>query len=264
MEEITNQEIDNLGQYLKNIREEKKIPAAQVAQELKTSLSVIQAIENNEYEQLPAPIYVKGYLRSYAKFLGLDDEMILNIYKKNYPYEIKQELVIKPEEIPGININWGKILNPKIWTPILIALILAVASIILIVKIKKAKQPEPIATIPAETQEEIMPEPEPRPQITKPEKPASLTLPLDIPITITAQATDAVWMRVSGDNKLIFEGILAKKEEKTWPAAAEYKLRIGNPGKLNLTINNYPYGKVSPFGGPVNVVINKDGVKIEN
>lgn len=261
MEEILNQEIENLGQFLKNIREEKKIPAAQVAQELKTSLSIIQAIENNEYEKLPARIYVKGYLRSYSKFLGLDEEMILTTYKTKYPDETKQELVIKQDKLPGININWQKIFNPKLWLPILIALVLIVASAILVIQIKKRRQ-IPAALPVIEPQEEIIAEPEPV-VTAEPKEKAPLATPLATPITITAQATDAVWMRVHGDNKLIFEGILAKKEEKVWKTDKEFKLRIGNPGKLNLLINNHPYGRVSPFGGPVNAVVNKDGIKIE-
>ncbi len=258
------EKIENLGQYLKNIREEKKIPVAQVAQELKTSMDIIQAIDNNEYERLPAPIYVKGYLRSYAKYMGLDGEAIVELYKKLYPTETKQELVLEKQKLPGINFNWQKLFQPKVLIP-LCAIPLALILLLVFFLFRPAKQEplspqSPLKSRPVREATQQPAQPEPPEKIIEP---SALVTPLKTPISLTAKTTDAVWLRIHTDGKLIFEGILAKGEQKNWTATSEFKLRIGNPGNLNLIVNDQQLGRVSPYGGPVNAIINKDGIEVE-
>lgn len=258
------EKIENLGQHLKNIREEKKIPVAQVAQELKTSMDIIQAIEANEYDVLPAPIYVKGYLRSYANYLGLDSDAIVDLYKKRYPAEPKQELILEGEKFPGINFNWQKLLRPKILIPIC-AVPLAIIILIVLLLARPGKNEPVTPQIPIKPTpiKETIPVPQEQEPPAKIIQPSALATPLKTPISLTAKTTAAVWLRVQADEKLIFEGILTQGEEKNWTAVTEFKLRIGSPGSLNLSVNEQELGRISPYGGPVNAIINKDGIAVE-
>jgi cytoskeleton protein RodZ len=43
---------------------------------------LLEAIENEEWDLLPAPTLVKGFIRSYARVLGLDEERILDLYRE--------------------------------------------------------------------------------------------------------------------------------------------------------------------------------------
>ena len=58
------------GEYLKNIREEKGYSVEQVSKGTKISTSVIRAIEGGRTDNVE-PIYLKGFLKLYCRFLGI-------------------------------------------------------------------------------------------------------------------------------------------------------------------------------------------------
>lgn len=238
------QTIENLGLYLKNLREEKKIPIAQVAQALKTKLETIQALEANDFQKIPAPTYVKGYLRSYANYLGIDSEQILAEYNRQYPTGSKQVLILQGQKLPRVGLDIKKLLVPA---GVIIVLIIAVIIFI----IYKSPVPGP--------QSPVAPTPTEQPQ---PPSSPTATPPITTPLFLSANTLDSVWLRVYSDGKLIFEGTLQKNESENWQAQNELKLRIGNPSKLNLSLNGQSLGSISPYG-PVNVTINEKGIKVE-
>ncbi len=67
------------GARLRIARETKGYSVEEVSRSLRLPLSVIQGIEDNDYEQFPTT-FLKGYLRSYAKFLNMDGNDILQSY----------------------------------------------------------------------------------------------------------------------------------------------------------------------------------------
>ena len=73
--------METLGQYLKREREFRQISQQDVARYTKYHISKIRALEADEHETLPAPPYVKGMLRSIAKYLGLDVTEVLLRYQ---------------------------------------------------------------------------------------------------------------------------------------------------------------------------------------
>ena len=65
------------GDALKSAREALNVSEREVADALNLPLSVITAMEANDYEQLPPPVFTRGYLRSYARLLELDPDDIV-------------------------------------------------------------------------------------------------------------------------------------------------------------------------------------------
>lgn len=65
------------GAALKSAREALNVSEREVADALNLPLSVIEAMEANDYEQLPPPVFTRGYLRSYARLLELDPDDIV-------------------------------------------------------------------------------------------------------------------------------------------------------------------------------------------
>ena len=244
--------IEGIGLYLKEIREERKIPITQIARALKARIEAIQELEANDFGKFPAPTYVKGYLRSYAVYLGLDPDPIIAQYNKQHPDKSQQVLVLQSKEMPKFGFGIKNIITPKLLLSAVgvIALILIV---VIIVLFWPQKQTSTI-TIQQEI-EEILP-----PQKVIPPMPSNIEITL--PISMLAKTKDNVWLRVHADTKLVFEGILDKGDEETWQAEKEFKIRIGNPAMLDLTINGQSVGSVSPYG-PVNVVINESGITTE-
>ena len=64
----------SFGRYLQAIRLEKKISLEQVSQQTRIGLGNLLLLEQEDHEQLPAEVYVKGFLRSYAKAVGADGD----------------------------------------------------------------------------------------------------------------------------------------------------------------------------------------------
>jgi len=67
-----------VGQILKNTRLEKKLTTEQIAKQLKLSVYTIRDLENDNYDDLPVMTYVRGYIVSYCRILGLDSFEVLS------------------------------------------------------------------------------------------------------------------------------------------------------------------------------------------
>jgi len=73
---------ETLGKYLRQQRESKKISLREVAKNTKIREHILHAIEEDQYRLLPPTTYVKGFLLSYAKYLGLNPKDVLLSYKR--------------------------------------------------------------------------------------------------------------------------------------------------------------------------------------
>jgi cytoskeletal protein RodZ len=73
--------MDELGHILREARETKGLTLAEVQDKIRINSRFLQALENSEYERLPTPVHVRGFLRNYARFLGLDPQPLLNRYE---------------------------------------------------------------------------------------------------------------------------------------------------------------------------------------
>lgn len=71
------------GMYLKKVREQKGITLDKASQDSRIIKRLIQAIENDDYNSLPPPVYLKGLIKKYAHYLHLDEEEILKFYQKS-------------------------------------------------------------------------------------------------------------------------------------------------------------------------------------
>ena len=91
-EALGGDEIHWSGENLGKIRRYLSLEIDEVAVEIKVSKHNLQAIEEEDVHALPAPVYLKGFLRVYAKVLGLDpkqvsDEYLAGITEKGYKRE---------------------------------------------------------------------------------------------------------------------------------------------------------------------------------
>lgn len=75
------------GQKLKEQRLTKGSTIDQVSKETKIKASYISAIEKGEYQKLPASTYIIGFVRNYAKYLGLNEQEILALFRREFDEE---------------------------------------------------------------------------------------------------------------------------------------------------------------------------------
>jgi cytoskeletal protein RodZ len=72
--------MSSLGSYLKRERELKQVSIAELAQTTRIPVRILQQLEHDDHTQLPADVFVRGFLRAYARALGLDAEHVLSRY----------------------------------------------------------------------------------------------------------------------------------------------------------------------------------------
>jgi len=78
---------ETVGEYLKKERELRQISLQEVAEETKISVSRLKALEANQFDQLPAPIYIRGFVRIYAEYIGLDPSDVMMRFEDQLFYE---------------------------------------------------------------------------------------------------------------------------------------------------------------------------------
>lgn len=84
MVRFTTKKIDSLtlGERMKKIRGERRLSLAEISKSTKIQVKYLEYIEEGEYMKLPADVYVKGFLRSYASFMGLNENKIIRQYER--------------------------------------------------------------------------------------------------------------------------------------------------------------------------------------
>ncbi|MCO5200937.1 MAG: helix-turn-helix domain-containing protein, partial [Chloroflexi bacterium] len=67
-----------IGETLRLTREHRGLSIEQVAQDTRISVRFLEALEAEQFDELPAPVYVRGFLRSYANYLKIDAQPLLD------------------------------------------------------------------------------------------------------------------------------------------------------------------------------------------
>jgi cytoskeleton protein RodZ len=70
----------SLGTWLRTQREARGVSLAAVAESSKISTRHLEALEGDHFDALPAPVFVRGFLREYARIVGLDADEVVNFY----------------------------------------------------------------------------------------------------------------------------------------------------------------------------------------
>lgn len=99
----TNQDMfETPGQLLRLQREKMGLSAEDIAKRVRLDIKIIEAIEADSEDDLPSAIYVRGYLRSYAKTVGADADEVIEIYNSGTPPALPE---ILPEVKPPTQVS---------------------------------------------------------------------------------------------------------------------------------------------------------------
>jgi cytoskeleton protein RodZ len=77
---VTDQE--SLGKYLQREREARRISLREVADHTRVREHFLKAIEEDQFDLLPSGTYVKGFLLTYVKYIGLDPNDVILCYER--------------------------------------------------------------------------------------------------------------------------------------------------------------------------------------
>ena len=98
------------GERLQAARIQKSLSIEDVAGRMHLSTAILKAIEENRFDEITAPIFVKGYLRAYARIVSLDEDEIIRQYVDSYSEEdppITTTSNMAPElSVADVRIKW--------------------------------------------------------------------------------------------------------------------------------------------------------------
>lgn len=232
------------GQMLRAAREEKEWTLLATEEITKIRVRYIQALEEEEYGILPGATYVKGYLRTYAKQLGLNPDDIIELYSSS----------VKPDAVPVIEApdKGGK--SYSLWVRPVIIGSMALLAIALAIGIKSLYQPEGTLSESTYTSPPLISAPNTEatdPSETLPKTPSQSSPPNVVASTqdgLTAQLvfTQACWIEIKIDDQAPFQGTFAAGTSKEVKGTEKIELvSVGNAGGLTVTLN----GKTMPSLG---------------
>lgn len=104
-----------LGEKLRNLRDEKRMSLGEVSRATRIQVKYLEYLEAGAYGKLPVDVYVKGFLRGYAQFLGVDDSILMRLYEKEKGIKHNLEKISSPKAEKKEKINISPFLvTPKI------------------------------------------------------------------------------------------------------------------------------------------------------
>lgn len=111
--EMTVPSAENLGSLLRKAREAKGLSQQDVSNSLRFSVKQIEALENSAFELFSDAMMTRGFIRSYAKYLEIDAEPLLAIYRSGSGQESQKKVIaikssMRPVELSGESWPWLK------------------------------------------------------------------------------------------------------------------------------------------------------------
>ncbi len=271
-----------LGDTLRQAREGKKLTLKDVESSTNIRIHYLEAIEKGDYSQIKGTVYLKGFIRTYAKFLGLDADMMLDKFysEQNLTKEdpmsnvapppaqeaLDQTQVFRPappqkplptkrpqESFKVESSTTPRRSNKKSASGVnllfgsLIGIIILACIGYFVWPLFNSPEPKP-----APVQQEVSSKQEeaPAPQI----KGAHLT----------ATFTKSCWVQVKADGKVIFSQTAKKGQSFTWNASKDIELRLGNAGAATISFNGQDLGTLGPDGSVISKTFTAQAPEDEN
>ena len=243
----------DIGEALKRAREERGLGLREVQTATKIRQKYLEALEAGDDSVMPGEVYTKGFIRSYAEYLGLDGWELVGRYKA-WKDSVRPSAETKPEQKP---LHRGPARPPRYLAWVLIILLLAFGGF-LGSQYYLSSRPGDAPQVEAPTQEEEPPgeaEPVPQEPPSEPEVPAIRKVevsPTVVEYYVRAESvqlevgvapiTDRCWMHVTVDGRVAFDGMLAPGQIQTWQTPGEVRIRAGRPWALTFNLNGVSWG----------------------
>jgi cytoskeletal protein RodZ len=104
-----------LGERFRKIRSDRRISLREVSRATKIQVKYLEAIEAGTYDRLPAEVYVKGFLRSYAGYLGVPEDAILKLYARERHIQKNLGRVENFQFQPTAPVRFSFVPSPKVF-----------------------------------------------------------------------------------------------------------------------------------------------------
>jgi len=234
--------VESFGARLKREREQRGVTLDDIALSTKIGKRFLTALEEEHFEQLPGGIFSKGFVRAYARHLGIDEEQAIADYlsatapsspselpQSDLPIEMAEQLEDR-EPVRAVRAPWA-----------LFAALLLVAALGFALwgfhSRETRKQDHAVA--------HIQPAADPRvaPTHTNGQSQAADATPGSF--TVAIKAREDSWISITADGKQLSEQMLVAPAERSIEARDEIVIKAGSIGALDFSFN----GKQLPAQG---------------
>lgn len=281
--------LPSFGEKLKFEREKRAITLEQISLSTKIGTRMLQALEEEKFNQLPGGIFNKGFVRAYARHVGLDEEQTVADYLEASgegpvlmpgstpsPEPVPVEIV---ETAPPRQIPWG----------MLAAILLAVALVLFIwsrqhrragqnpgtdaapasgsrssLSDSASANPTPLSS-PAKVEAIPLATPPPGPagQASASRKTAAETSTSPSPgeFTVAVLASEESWLSISVDGKIILAETLVEGNQRVVHAGKEVVVRAGNVGGLDFVFNGKKLPSQGDYGEAKTITFGPGGLE---
>jgi cytoskeleton protein RodZ len=246
-----------IGQKLREARTDRGLELSEVERATKIRAKFLEAMEEDRWDEMPAPVYARGFLDIYARHLGLDHEALLDEYRRTVESEREEpipESVIKAgtlrqnrpaRRLPSISLGPAA----KIIAGVLV---LVVVGLVIIGTVggsddgdngKSAKGKDGGAKVPS------------TPATT------STSTTLSDQVSVELRATAPVWVCLVDDRgtPVVDSETLSAAETRGPFSAGRFEVTFGN-GSVEMTVDGRP-AQVPAVAEPIGYRITPDGVR---
>jgi cytoskeleton protein RodZ len=261
--------VGRIGETLREARERKNLTLKDAEEATKIRLKYLQDLENENFENLPGRAYAIGFLKTYAKYLQIEDQALVEEFKaKNRSDEYIQNQRSKSNVNRKIEIN---IQPGRIHRLLLIGLVivLLIGTNFLYNYLDNKNtidqgedlKPEVIVEEPNQN-EEVSPQPSDEGGIDQglPDLPGNNIDKIQVSVKISEEENSKCWINVVADDKNIFSGTLTSGEEKSFEANDKLEIKLGNAGVAYIVANGEELGTLGSKGSVVTKLFEKDSL----
>jgi hypothetical protein len=243
-----------IGGSLREARLKRGLSPADVQKAIRIRDRYLQALEEERWELLPGDAYVKGFLRTYADFLGLDGSLYVDEYNGRYAHTDEPTLVPERFERARKRPRRGGFLRPLVLVAALVAVVAAVAAWQLSGGSGK-KQAAPPTTAPPTTT------PPATTTQTQHKKHTFTPVTSSHAVVVASRGSSWLWVRSgSATGPTVYEGTLLQgKTLRVSLAGGAVWIRMGDPPNLDVRVGGrLMHGLPTQVG---NVLLTRGGIR---
>ena len=246
----TGLSVSALGEEFRSAREARSLSLSDVAERLHIRSVYLAAIEDEDWHVIGAPVYVRGFMRTYARFLGLDPEAAVARFSATVP--AGTPAAAAPRAAAA---NAGEKRSGERSSPSLAAVLSIVVAVLVVLFVgyefyqykTGAPAGAPVAEGSAPQAADASAEPADSLAAIPPVAPSPAAA---VKRGLTVRVTETSWLRVTVDGTVVLEGTLPAGTAKSFKGKVA-DLRVGNAGGVKIAVNGKTLGPLGASGDVV-------------
>lgn len=260
----------DIGAALRSAREHRGLSLDQLSRITKISTTALGALERNELHKLPPPIFARGFVRAYAREVGLDVEEMVR--------EFSAQLEPRPDDVGAAGEDTridasdgvGGVERQDQWHRGVLVRLLSLSLVLAVVgALFGAYRGSPaspggdeMVARSARGERTTAADPPPSTAATTGVQEASLTDAVRREgLHITVAALASCWMSVTVDGTTVTQTLMGKGERYSFDARDEVVMRVGNPAAFTYRINDRPGRSLGAEAEAITVRITPDNYR---